>query len=91
MGQASTHTTYGITIPVRPAPAEDVPGAFAGWQLADVTSREVDEIREGARRRRSLTTAQAFGYGLIQAQETAAPPGRPPLRAAVQRLVTSLA
>jgi ATP-dependent Clp protease, protease subunit len=40
------------------------------FRLADVTGREVDEIREDARRGRSLTTAQAIGYGLIQAQET---------------------
>ncbi len=39
------------------------------FRLAEVTGREVDEIREDARRRRSLTTAQAIGYGLIQAQE----------------------
>jgi len=43
------------------------------FRLAEVTGRETDEIREDARRRRSLTTAQAIGYGLIQAQE--APPG----------------
>jgi len=49
------------------------------FRLADVTGREVDEIREDARRGRSLTTAQAIGYGLIQAQETASrhdEPGR---------------
>jgi ATP-dependent Clp protease, protease subunit len=40
------------------------------FRLAEVTGRETDEIREDARRRRSLTTAQAIGYGLIQAQET---------------------
>jgi ATP-dependent protease ClpP protease subunit len=40
------------------------------FKLAEVTGRETDEIREDARRRRSLTTAQAIGYGLIQAQET---------------------
>jgi len=45
------------------------------FRLAEVTGRETDEIRDDARRRRSLTTAQAIGYGLIQAQETAAPPG----------------
>ena len=39
------------------------------YRLAEVTGREVDEIREDARGRRSLTTAQAIGYGLIQAQE----------------------
>ena len=45
------------------------------FRLAEVTGRETDEIREDARRRRSLTTAQAIGYGLIQAQETPTPPG----------------
>jgi ATP-dependent Clp protease, protease subunit len=40
------------------------------YRLAEVTGREVDEIREDAHRRRSLTTAQAIGYGLIQSQET---------------------
>ena len=39
------------------------------FRLADVTGRETDEIREDARRGRYLTTAQAIGYGLIQAQE----------------------
>ena len=47
------------------------------FRLAEVTGREVDQIREDARRGRTLTTAQAIGYGLIQAQETA---GRPPGR-----------
>ncbi len=45
------------------------------FRLAEVTGREADEIREDARRCRSLTTAQAIGYGLIQAQETARAPG----------------
>jgi ATP-dependent protease ClpP protease subunit len=48
------------------------------FRLADVTGRETDEIREDARRGRTLTTAQAIGYGLIQGQETA---GRPPFPA----------
>ena len=39
------------------------------YRLAEVTGRETDDIREDARRRRSLTTAQAIGYGLIQSQE----------------------
>jgi ATP-dependent Clp protease, protease subunit len=47
------------------------------YRLAEVTGREVDEIREDARRRRSLTTAQAIGYGLIQAQETNPRPSQP--------------
>jgi len=46
------------------------------FRLAEVTGREVDEIREDARRGRTLTTGQAIGYGLIQGQETT---GRPPL------------
>ena len=41
------------------------------FRLAEVTGRETDEIREDARRNRSMTTAQAIGYGLIQAQESA--------------------
>jgi ATP-dependent Clp protease, protease subunit len=45
------------------------------YRLAEVTGREVDDIREDARRRRSLTTGQAIGYGLIQAQEAAPRPG----------------
>jgi len=49
------------------------------YRLAEVTGREVDEIREDARGRRSLTTAQAIGYGLIQAQETAPPRPETPL------------
>jgi len=53
------------------------------FKLAEVTGREVDQIREDARRGRTLTTAQAIGYGLIQAQETPGSglrpgPGRPP-------------
>jgi len=42
-----------------------------------VTGREVDEIREDARRGRTLTTAQAIGYGLIQKQETTPRPPAP--------------
>jgi ATP-dependent Clp protease, protease subunit len=40
------------------------------FRLAEVTGRETDEIREDARRGHYLTTAQAIGYGIIQAQET---------------------
>jgi ATP-dependent Clp protease, protease subunit len=50
------------------------------FRLAEVTGREVDEIREDARRGRSLTTAQAIGYGLIQSHETSARSGGPPVR-----------
>jgi len=35
-------------------------------RLASVTGREVDQIREDARRGRYLTAADAIGYGLIQ-------------------------
>jgi ATP-dependent Clp protease, protease subunit len=51
------------------------------FRLAEVTGREVDEIRDDARRGRTLTTGQAIGYGLIQAQESASRPpfpGGPP-------------
>jgi ATP-dependent protease ClpP protease subunit len=44
------------------------------FRLAEVTGREVDQIRDDSRRRRSLTTAQAIGYGLIQGQETSPGP-----------------
>jgi len=47
------------------------------FRLADVTGREVDEIREDARRGRVLTTGQAIGYGLIQGQETGSRPPAP--------------
>jgi ATP-dependent Clp protease, protease subunit len=44
------------------------------FRLAEVTGREVGQIRDDARRGRSLTTAQAIGYGLIQGQETSPGP-----------------
>jgi ATP-dependent Clp protease protease subunit len=44
------------------------------FRLAEVTGREVGQIRDDARRGRSLTTAQAIGYGLIQGQETSSGP-----------------
>jgi ATP-dependent protease ClpP protease subunit len=44
------------------------------FRLAEVTGRDVDQIREDAYRGRSLTTAQAIGYGLIQGQETSPGP-----------------
>lgn len=47
------------------------------FRLADVTGREVDEIRNDARRGRVLTTGQAIGYGLIQGQETGTRPSVP--------------
>ncbi|MBV9380230.1 MAG: ATP-dependent Clp protease proteolytic subunit [Streptosporangiaceae bacterium] len=40
------------------------------YRLAEVTGREVDDIREDARRGRSLTAAEAIGYGLIQDRAT---------------------
>ncbi len=42
------------------------------YRLADVTGREVDLIREDARRGRTMTTGQAIGYGLIQSQQNPA-------------------
>jgi ATP-dependent Clp protease protease subunit len=51
------------------------------FRLAEVTGREVDDIREDARRGRVLTTGQAIGYGLVQREETTSRPpfagGRP--------------
>jgi ATP-dependent protease ClpP protease subunit len=46
------------------------------FRLAEVTGREVDQVRDDARRGRLLTIAQAIGYGLIQTQETVR---RPPV------------
>ena len=40
-------------------------------RLADVTGREVDEIRADARRGRYLTADEAVGYGLIQGPASA--------------------
>jgi ATP-dependent Clp protease, protease subunit len=40
-------------------------------RLADVTGREVDEIRADARRGRYLTVDEAIGYGLIQGTASA--------------------
>ena len=52
------------------------------FRLAEVTGREVDQIRDDARRGRTLTTAQAIGYGLVQNQETASRPHVPAARQA---------
>ncbi len=35
------------------------------YRIAEATGREADEIREDARRGRTLSTAEAIGYGLI--------------------------
>jgi ATP-dependent Clp protease, protease subunit len=45
------------------------------YKIADATARSADDIREDARRSRSLTTAEAIGYGLIteRASKPAAP------------------
>ena len=40
-------------------------------RLAEVTGREVDEIRADARRGRYLTVDEAIGYGLIQGPASA--------------------
>jgi ATP-dependent Clp protease, protease subunit len=42
-------------------------------RLAEVTGREVDQIRGDARRGRFFTVAEAVSYGLIEAQATAEP------------------
>jgi ATP-dependent Clp protease, protease subunit len=35
------------------------------YRIAEATGRDADEVREDARRSRTLTTAEAIGYGLI--------------------------
>ena len=35
------------------------------YRIAEATGREADEVREDSRRGRTLTTAEAIGYGLI--------------------------
>jgi ATP-dependent Clp protease protease subunit len=35
------------------------------YRIAETTGREADDVREDARRGRTLTTAEAIGYGLI--------------------------
>ena len=35
------------------------------YRIAEATGREADEVRDDARRVRTLTTAEAIGYGLI--------------------------
>lgn len=40
------------------------------YKIAEATGREADEIREDARRGRTLTVAEALGYGLIHARVT---------------------
>jgi len=42
-------------------------------RLAEVTGREVDDIRADARRGRYLTVDEAIGYGLVQGPATALP------------------
>ena len=41
------------------------------YRIAEATSREVDDVREDARRGRTLTTAEAIGYGLIHGRVSA--------------------
>ncbi|MGD0704071.1 MAG: ATP-dependent Clp protease proteolytic subunit [Trebonia sp.] len=38
------------------------------YRIAEATGREADEIREDSRRGRTLSTAEAIGYGLIHAR-----------------------
>ena len=40
------------------------------YRIAEATGREADEVREDARRGRTLTTAEAIGYGLIHDRAT---------------------
>jgi ATP-dependent Clp protease, protease subunit len=46
------------------------------YRIADAAGRPADEIREDARRNRTLTTAEAIGYGLITERVTK--PADPP-------------
>jgi ATP-dependent Clp protease protease subunit len=45
-------------------------------RLAEITGREVDEVREDARQGRMLTAEQARDYGLIH-EIAGTPPPRP--------------
>ncbi len=38
------------------------------YRIADATGREADEVREDSRRGRTLSTAEAIGYGLIHSR-----------------------
>jgi ATP-dependent protease ClpP protease subunit len=38
------------------------------YRIAEAAGREADEVREDSRRGRTLTTAEAIGYGLIHAR-----------------------
>jgi ATP-dependent Clp protease protease subunit len=38
------------------------------YRIAEVTGREADDVREDSRRGRTLTTAEAIGYGLIHSR-----------------------
>jgi ATP-dependent Clp protease protease subunit len=48
------------------------------YRLAEVTGRETDEIRDDARHSRTLTVAEALGYGLIQERISKPDPSDPP-------------
>jgi ATP-dependent Clp protease protease subunit len=48
------------------------------YRLAEVTGREADEIRDDARHSRTLTVAEALGYGLIQERITKPTSSTPP-------------
>jgi ATP-dependent Clp protease, protease subunit len=48
------------------------------YRLAEVTGRETDEIRDDARHSRTLTVAEALGYGLIQERISKPSPSDPP-------------
>jgi ATP-dependent protease ClpP protease subunit len=40
------------------------------YRIAEAAGREADEVREDARRGRTLTVAEALGYGLIHDRVT---------------------
>jgi ATP-dependent Clp protease protease subunit len=43
------------------------------YRISETTGHEVDEIRDSARDRRTLTAAEAIGYGLLTARATSHP------------------
>jgi ATP-dependent Clp protease protease subunit len=44
------------------------------YRLAEATGRDAEQIREDARRGRTLTVAEAIGYGLIHDRAVKRPP-----------------
>lgn len=47
------------------------------YRLAEVTGRDAEEVRDDARHGRTLTVAEALGYGLVQERVTKGSPSDP--------------